>query len=60
MKAQNIWDSFSVKSQTLKSSIESACLLLRVDDVVSGMKKKQEGGGAPQQPGPDEQAELAE
>jgi len=60
MRAQNIWDSFSVKSQTLKSSIESACLLLRVDDVVSGMKKKQEGGGSPQQPGPDEQAELAE
>jgi T-complex protein 1 subunit gamma len=49
-----------VKSQTFKSAIESACLLLRVDDIVSGMKKKDAGpGGAPQQ-GPTEDAEGLE
>jgi len=62
MKTLNVWDSYSVKSQTLKTAVESAVLLLRVDDVLSGLKKKQEGGGGgPQaQPGPDEQAEMAE
>jgi len=60
MKAQQVWDSYTVKSQTIKTAIESACLLLRVDDVVSGMKKKQEGGQQPQQPTPDEASEMAE
>jgi len=51
MKEYGVWEPFSVKSQTLKTSIESACLLLRVDDIVSGLsKKKQSGGGAMQQP----------
>jgi T-complex protein 1 subunit gamma len=57
-----VWDSFSVKSQTIKTAIESACLLLRVDDIVSGMKKKQAGGGGggPAQPSPEEMADMAE
>lgn len=61
MKALGIWEPLAVKSQTIKSAIESACLLLRVDDIVSGMKKKDAGGagGAPQ-PGPDEAAEGLE
>lgn len=40
MKDLGIWDPFAVKTQALKTSIESACLLLRIDDVVSGITKK--------------------
>jgi T-complex protein 1 subunit gamma len=42
-----IWEPFAVKVQTFKSAIDSACLLLRIDDIVSGMKKKGgDGAGA--------------
>jgi T-complex protein 1 subunit gamma len=40
MKNLEIWEPFCVKTQTLKTSIESACLILRIDDVVSGTRKK--------------------
>mmetsp|Transcript_32792 Transcript_32792/g.72211 ORF Transcript_32792/g.72211 Transcript_32792/m.72211 type:complete len:529 (+) Transcript_32792:167-1753(+) len=36
-----IWEPYCVKSQTLKTAIESACLILRIDDVVSGTRRKQ-------------------
>lgn len=40
-----------MKAQTFKTAIESACMLLRIDDIVSGIKKKQApGSGAPKQP----------
>ena len=35
-----IWEPYSVKVQTIKSSIENACMILRIDDIVSGSKKK--------------------
>lgn len=35
-----VWDSYCVKTQTLKTAVESACLILRIDDVVSGSRKK--------------------
>lgn len=35
-----IWEPFEVKVQTIKTSIEAACMLLRIDAIVSGMKKK--------------------
>ena len=35
-----IWEPYVVKTQTLKTAIESACLILRIDDVVSGTRKK--------------------
>jgi len=47
MRTANIWDPISVKLQTFKTSIEAACMLLRIDDIVSGIKKdrsKQAGG----------------
>ena len=40
MRELGIWDTFQVKSQTIKTAIESACMLLRIDDIVSGMQKK--------------------
>ncbi|KAI8896237.1 chaperonin Cpn60/TCP-1 family [Globomyces pollinis-pini] len=39
MHEYGIWEPYAVKSQTLKTAIESACLLLRVDDIVSGLSK---------------------
>lgn len=48
MRDSNIWDPISVKLQTFKTAIESACMLLRIDDIVSGIKKerKQQAGRA--------------
>jgi len=40
MKELNIWDPLSVKLQVYKTAIETAILLLRIDDILSGMKKK--------------------
>lgn len=57
MKDYGIWEPNAVKVQTVKTAIESACLLLRVDDIVSGVSKRG-GGGAPQ--GGMEEAEMAE
>jgi len=57
MKTLNIFDPISVKSQIYKSAIESACLLLRVDDIVSGIKKKQEGGQQQAAPNMEDMAE---
>jgi T-complex protein 1 subunit gamma len=39
MAELGIWEPYSVKVQTLKTSIEAACMILRIDDVVSGMKR---------------------
>lgn len=43
MRTANIWDPISVKLQTMKTSIECACMLLRIDDIVSGIKKDRSG-----------------
>jgi T-complex protein 1 subunit gamma len=45
MSVCEIWDPCSVKQQTFKTSIESACMLLRIDDIVSGIKKRPDAGG---------------
>lgn len=43
MRDEDIWDPISVKLQTFKTSIEAACMLLRIDDIVSGIKKDRRG-----------------
>ena len=43
MKEYGVWEPHAVKSQTIKTAIESACLLLRVDDIVSGVSKRRIG-----------------
>merc|ERR1712048_536768 len=54
-KSLGILDTFQVKQQTLKTAVEAAAMLLRIDDIISGISKKQRGGGGPQMPGdPDE------
>jgi len=53
MKQLGIWDSYLVRAQTIKTAIEAACMLLRVDDVVSGIsnkEKKQNYGGGGEMP----------
>lgn len=42
MKEREIWEPLSVKLQTYKTAIETAILLLRIDDIVSGSKKKKD------------------
>lgn len=48
----NVFEPFMVKTQTLKTAIESAAMLLRIDDIVSGMSHKQQQGG-PAGPAPE-------
>lgn len=50
MRELGVWDAYAVKVQTLKTSVEAATLLLRIDDIVSGISKKK--GMAPGQSGP--------
>ena len=42
MRDINVWEPLSVKEQVYKSAIEASCMLLRIDDVVSGIKKQRE------------------
>merc|ERR1712061_868475 len=51
VKALGIMDQFSVKKQTLRTAIEAAAMLLRIDDIISGISKKKRDGGGPQGPG---------
>jgi T-complex protein 1 subunit gamma len=36
----SVWEPVAVKVQALKTAIEAACMILRVDDIVSGIAKK--------------------
>lgn len=47
MHATGVWEPYEVKAQTFKSAIEAACLLLRVDDILSGVSKNPSASGAP-------------
>ncbi|KAI0479110.1 T-complex protein 1 subunit gamma [Xylariaceae sp. FL0804] len=45
MKDYGIWEPQAIKLQSLKTAIEAACLLLRVDDICSAKKAQQAGAG---------------
>jgi len=47
MAALGIWEPLAVKLQVYKTAMETAILLLRIDDIVSGSKKKDAGDGGP-------------
>ncbi|XP_052865263.1 T-complex protein 1 subunit gamma [Anopheles cruzii] len=49
MQERNILEPLSVKLQVYKTAVETAILLLRIDDIVSGTKKRS-GDGAAQGP----------
>jgi len=55
MKELGIYEPVVVKTQTIKTAIEAACMLLKIDDIVSGSKKKKEGAANK----PNEAAEEA-
>ncbi len=42
MRALGIWEPLAVKVQTIKTAVESATMLLRIDDIVSGISKKKD------------------
>ncbi|KAI9807151.1 MAG: T-complex protein 1 subunit gamma [Sarcosagium campestre] len=44
MTEYGVWEPEAVKLQSIKTAIESACLLLRVDDICSAKSAKQAGG----------------
>jgi len=44
MKQYGVWEPKAVKVQSLKTAIEASCMLLRVDDILSGLSKKGAGG----------------
>jgi len=52
MVKYGIWEPYLVKAQTIKTSIEAACMLLRIDDIVSGIKKKDKDGPSVTTTGP--------
>ena len=60
MSEMSIWEPVAVKNQILKTAIEASCLLLRIDDVVSGVKKKEKERpqGGPGGPGMEEAMET--
>lgn len=40
MEEYGIWEPYNVKAQTLKTAVETSILLLRIDDIVAGVKKQ--------------------
>jgi len=58
MNILGIFEPLAVKLQTYKTAVETAILLLRIDDIVSGSKKKKDDDGPKPQPaGPNPQEE---
>jgi len=51
----NVWEPVAVKLQVFKTAIESATMLLRIDDVVSGIKlKEKKKAGVREEGAPEE------
>ncbi|KAJ0423736.1 chaperonin Cpn60/TCP-1 family [Aspergillus carlsbadensis] len=46
MKEYGVWEPEAVKLQSIKTAVESACLLLRVDDICSGKTAQQSAPAA--------------
>jgi T-complex protein 1 subunit gamma len=40
MKELGVWEAYAVKVQSIKTAVESAAMLLRIDDIVSGLSQK--------------------
>merc|ERR1719511_117320 len=61
MAALGVWEPLSVKLQVYKTAMETAILLLRIDDIVSGSKRKDAGDSGPAIPhgGAPEGMEMA-
>lgn len=56
MATAGVFDTYAVRAQAIKSAVEAACMLLRIDDILSGMKtKKGEPSGPGQGQGEDDE-----
>jgi T-complex protein 1 subunit gamma len=55
MKELGIWEPYLVRTQVFKSATEACTMLLRVDAIVSGIRKGKKGGNA----GPSAQEQMA-
>lgn len=51
MTKLGVWEPLAVKQQTIKTAIEAATMLLRIDDIVSGLSSKNKGSPAGAMPG---------
>lgn len=60
MNEYGVWEPEVIKLQSIKTAIESACLLLRVDDIVSGVRKQGEKSQNMQGPSEDNVPEPQE
>ncbi len=47
MKEIGIMEPINVKAQVMKTAIETCCMLLRIDDIISGIKKKESSNNQP-------------
>lgn len=45
MRTLGVWEPLIVKTQTMKTAVEAAAMLLRIDDIVSGLSKPKGFGG---------------
>lgn len=59
MATLGVWDTYAVRTQVIKSAVESACLLLRIDDILSGIKNKKYDSGPSKKPAEELDAEGA-
>jgi len=48
MAELGVWEPLVVKTQTIKTAVEAAAMLLRIDDIVSGISKKKDTNTGPQ------------
>merc|ERR1719197_2397098 len=53
MAELGVWEPIAVKQQTIKTAIESAAMLLRIDEIVSGTHKPQPKKQPTQQAAPE-------
>lgn len=55
MREIGVWEPLVVKTQTMKTAVEAAGMLLRIDDIVSGLSKKKDPSGGMQGPSPEDE-----
>lgn len=53
MREVGIWEPLIVKTQTMKTAVEAAGMLLRIDDIVSGLSKRKDAAAGMQAGNPD-------
>lgn len=54
MRTLGVWEPLVVKTQTMKTAVEAAAMLLRIDDIVSGLSKKKNNDAGYQASNDDE------